>query len=130
MKYSIIRNIDVFETDRDPCAILMEKEPGSQYVGNFDGSDMMPIEQFHELIYSREFVRPGGSRIRIGTSKQAADVLGIQYEAWDSMNAALETSNMERGKGWQLVWKQRKELDKIKQAGFWQRVKWLFVGIK
>jgi len=43
------------------------------------------------MVHGRVFRRPSdGYEICIGTSKQAADIIGIQYEAWKTTDLELE----------------------------------------
>lgn len=43
-----------------------------------------------ELIHGQWFVRTDGTRICMGTSQQAQDVIGIQYRAWASQKEKYE----------------------------------------
>jgi hypothetical protein len=78
--------------------------PNAEHLSIEDFSDVMP----HALsIFKREkidkqmFMRPDGTMICIGMSKQAQDVIGIQYESWNKMQKRIKdilTKSVYKGK--------------------------------
>ena len=113
-----------------PCR--MEDE----YV-EIDDGPAVKRKWFREIIYGRWFYRPDGARLLIGNSKQAAEVLGIQYEVWnkmeaprdraESLNRALTKEN--DSQKMQMFWL-AEELKGIAGATFWERLKWAFTGVR
>ena len=81
----------------------------------------IPAETVHqEVIKGRRFRRPSdGTDIVVGCSKQAQDIIGIQYEAWENMEKAM--NNMTNS----FVDLQNK-LSDIMASGIWTRLKWVF----
>ena len=70
-----------------------------------------------EVIYGVRFKRPDGSTINIGTSKQAQEVIGIQYEAWKNLEKELHRAGSELNS-------LRKEKKFFQDMGFWSRLRW------
>jgi predicted HTH transcriptional regulator len=61
------------------------------------------------MVRGRRFVTPNGNELIIGCSKQAAAIIGIQYDAWDNQEKMI--------------------ISKIaRNATFLTRVRWLFKG--
>lgn len=125
----VIKNIEVFETDLDLCEIVSYAPPG-QLVFPSAGEEPVTIDALRELVRGRRFVRPSdGTDIIIGVSKQAADIIGIQYEAWGQLQERL-------GFLWFSLSKCNKEcvrlettIRSLEAAGFFKRLLWLF-GVK
>ena len=121
----IIKHIEFIETDRDPFEIIRQNMP---YVGipviTDEGEDIVECSLISELIKGRRFRRPSDNKdIVIGVSKQAQDVIGIQYEAWAtefklrcSLEDRLSDSN--------------RMLNYINNSSVFERFKWLFTGVK
>lgn len=87
----VIKNIEFLEVDRDFWEIhhyerdhILVRENGAEA--------MAPVEVIRELIQGYRFMRPDGTEIYVGMSRQVADVIGIQYESWDNMQRELADS--------------------------------------
>ena len=77
-----------------------------------------------ETIRGTRFVRPSdGTDIVIGCSGEAAELIGIQYEAWDNLKKDLAYSDY-------MIKGLQAEIKKIKSAPFFTRLKWAFFGYK
>lgn len=125
----LIKNIEMVEVDRDPYEILSTIHP-YEAISVYNGSNIEHIEHevFTELIRGRRFIRPDGKELIIGCSKQAEEVIGIQYESWENLMGLHESTREElyREKGKLL--KANEELYAIKQLGFFKRLVLLFKG--
>ena len=118
----VIKNVEIFEVDRNPIEILSTTLP-HQHVFPCSG-DPVSVEVFRELIRGRRFVRPSdGTDIVVGMSIQAEDVIGLQYEAWDEINNSLNYFRSSLAKS-------DSEIMRLKSARFWERFRWLFTGVK
>lgn len=85
-----------------------------------DGSSSVEAETVQkEVIKGRRFVRPDGEPMVVGVSQAAQDVIGLQYEAWESLEKDRDLWHT------QCV-SARLELNQFKNAGLWQRLKYLF----
>lgn len=117
----LIKNIETIEIDRDPVEILKYNNPFQPVPVN-GNTAMEPIEVIKEFVHGRLFCRPSdGKEINLGMTKQAQDVIGIQFEAWEYLeNLLSECRNYANMKNQQI--------EKIKSATFWKRLKWLFYG--
>lgn len=121
----IIKNIDFIETDRDPYEILSTTIPYQPiHVVSNDGPETIDHTILRELIRGRRFRRPSDRKdMIIGVSEQAQDIIGIQYEAWDRLDEECQK------------WSDRcsyltNENKAIKETGLWNRIKFVFTGIK
>ena len=122
----IIKNIEFIETDRDPYEILSHQMSSYQAIEVMTdkGKDFIGGTELRELIRGRRFVRPSdGLDIMIGVSKQAQNVIGIQYEAWENME---ESHNLAIDKATHTA----NKLAKLKKSNLWKRIKFVFTGIK
>ena len=119
----LIKNIEFYETDRDPVQII--RQSGSYeaiQVISDRGGCVVPLSEVRELVYGRRFVRPSdGTDLVVGVSQQAQDVLGLQYEAWQNMSDALDTCQAASAI-------KSREIEDAKKATLWTRIKWVFNG--
>lgn len=108
----LIKKIEYLETDRDPFELISYGGPyGTVKVLSDKGAVAVPVSQVIELVKGRYFTRPDGIEINVGLSKQAAGVLGLQYEAWNSMEENLRIAERRLASA-------HRELSKAKTAGF------------
>lgn len=122
-KMTLISNIEVIETDCDPIEIISRSKGFPDYAPVNGGSDMVSIERLSELVRGRVFCRPDGSRITIGNTKQAADIIGIQYEAWEEVQERCSQYYNQ----WSVA---NQKLEGIYSYSFLQRLSKLFKGFK
>ncbi len=120
----LIKSIEFYETKMDPIEIvnpnILYKQ--SLVTSNYD-KEYAEVSDLRELIHGRRFRRPSdGTEIVIGVSKQAQDLIGIQYEAWDNMEKQLDSYYRES-------MKTRSILTKIEKANLLTRLKWIFTGV-
>ena len=122
----IVKNIEIIEVERDPWEILSLTKP-YQAIEVFNPGKNTPehieTNAFREMIQGQRFVRPDGKELLIGCSRQAEEIIGIQYESWGNMSEAWEGTRTQLRKA-------EKELADIRQMTFWMRLKALFKGIK
>ena len=78
----LIKHIEAFEVEGPVGEIAHFPDPETT----------RPIER--ETVRGQTFSRPDGTTICIGTSKQAQEVIGIQYEAWEAMKDELGASRV------------------------------------
>jgi hypothetical protein len=94
-----------------------------------NGDDCITGEVYLDNIRGREFVDQRGRRICIGMTKEAQEVLGLQYQCWENTLASLERLRVDlANRGSDLV-AAHERLRRIKTASFWDRLRWLFVGV-
>jgi hypothetical protein len=87
------------------------------------GEDLLDAKVCREIIRGRAFVDRHGRRVCIGVSSKAAEVLGLQYEAWANMDAELERARSELRRANERIYL-------CERASWWQRLKWVFTGVK
>lgn len=121
----LIKRIEWIETDRDPEEIIYYNRPDvSVLVDTEHGADTVEVSTVRELCYGRRFRRPGDLKeVCIGMSREAATLIGMQHEAWQGMEERLDAERM-------MTCRLQNELNTVKTASFWQRLIWLFTGIK
>jgi len=120
----LIKNIEFIETDRDPYEIINLKSPyeAVEVLSN-RGREVVSVNEIRELIRGRRFVRPSDNKdIIVGCSKKAEDVIGIQYEAWDTLEKDCQAWSAKTSK---LI----SEISDIKKSGLFKRIKFVFTGI-
>ena len=127
----VIRNIDFIETPQDRTEIYHQDPMSPPILLRTQGDDeYMPVSIVQELIRGRCFRRPDGSELVIGASKQAEEVLGLQYEAWETVHRELCTQRSRLLAAHKQVHKYKDELNGIRCASIWKRLKWLIVGYR
>lgn len=117
----LISKVEFLDVDGDEQTIFETKprEPLPLKCG-----EMVEAKVAQELVRGRRFRRPNdGTDIVIGCSNQAQDVIGLQYEAWESLEKDRDHWHT------QCV-ASRLKIDSIKKAGFWERLKWLLRGYR
>jgi len=117
----LISKIEFLDVDGDETTIFESKPFEPLFLR---GGEMIQAEVAQELVRGRRFRRPSdGEDVVIGCSKQAQDVIGLQYEAWE---------NLEKDRGYWHTQSAalRIKLDAVKSAGFLKRLKWLLHGYR
>ncbi len=122
----IVKNIEIIEVERDPWELLSMTAP-YQAIEVFNPGKNVPefidTNVFREMVQGQRFRRPDGEELVIGCSRQAEEIIGIQYESWGNMSREWEATRTQLRKA-------EKELADIRQMTFWMRLKALFKGIK
>ena len=121
----LISRIEIIDTgDQDPYKIISMHMPDSTVpIMTQDGPDAVKCSHIIELVKGRRFVRPSdGLDVMIGCSRQAQDLIGIQYDAWKSQERLSEGY---RNRIDDLI----TTLVKFRKASLWTRIKWVFSGI-
>lgn len=117
----LITKIEFLDVDGDSHAVVDERQLEPLHPKDIGMTEEKIVR---ELVRGRRFTRPNdGVEIVIGLSKQAQDIIGLQYEAWE----ALEK---DRDYWHRKCIASRLKIDSIKMAGFWERLKWLVFGYK
>jgi len=118
----IIKDVEVLETNKDICEVMHAFGNPQQFY-EFDNQKVEEMEVVQELVREHRFTHPNGTEVIIGMTNKAGKILGLQYEAWESMKSQMDTlmSNYETVES---------ELNEIKSLGFWKRLLCLFTGIK
>ena len=94
------------------------------------GKNAMPIEVYRELIRGRIFINRNKQKVCIGMTKEVGEILGLEYQAWQNMeNSLAETISGKFRMGHDLTMVIH-QLDEIKRASWWVRLKWLFTGVR
>lgn len=136
----LITNIEFEETPYNPHQ-LMHFKYQQGYINPEQCTKDLADGVLSELIHGQRFTRPDGTSVTIGMTKQVAEVVGIQYQAWadseKTISRLIEEAAYTRKyiSGIQaeltqatnaLVKTHRKAVD----ADFLTRLKWLFTGVK
>lgn len=117
----LISKIEFLEVEGDERTIF-ETKPWEPL--KLKGGEMVEAKVAQELVQGRRFRRPAdGTDIVIGCSKQAADVIGLQYEEWESLEEDRDYWHTQSVAS-------RLKLDSITNAGFVERLKWLIRGYR
>jgi hypothetical protein len=119
----LIESIKYFEVDRDPYTLIAQEPFGCVPLMTDEGAEYKPMDALTEFVSGRRFCRPSdGTDIVIGMSKDVRDLIGIQYEAYENLEKELSDWINSNGR-------LAEKINKAENAGFWQRLKWLFSGI-
>ena len=119
----VIKNVEFYETQKDPIEIVSQSGPYEAIeVLSERGNCIVPVSEVREWIYGRRFQRPSdGVDVVLGLSKQAQDVLGLQYKAWENMSAELCHYHCANHA-------YQKKIENAQKATVWTRIKWVFSG--
>ena len=127
----VITNIEYLETNRNPIELI--REHGHSGFIPCKGNQVIETKVMLELVRGRHFHRPDGTEICIGMSRQAQDILGLQYDIWDNMRQELDAADSEiaslRKKLSEYIGV-RKDIEDARSASFITRVKWLLFGFR
>jgi hypothetical protein len=124
----VVKNIDFLETDRDPVELLATTPT---HMPIWCGEEPVQHDALIELIRGRRFRRPtDGVDIVVGVSKQAQDVIGIQYEAWDNLQKAYDAEQRNHQRTTSEMYGYKSRVDEMLNSSFWQRLKWLILGYR
>lgn len=94
-----------------------------------DGTDAVEASVIQELIRGRRFVRPSdGIDVYLGCTKEVQDLIGIQYEAWDSLQDRYNQSVSNYTQLMTTTNQLNSEIMKIKSLSFFSLAKWFVVG--
>ena len=119
----VIEHIKYFKVDRDIAEIMQMRPFEAISVITDAGKDYMSSEDLQkEIIRGRRFVRPyDGTDVIIGTSKQVADLINIQWEAWEEMEQRLNITDKELGFARLVVGKLEAKIEYLKLP-WWKRL--------
>jgi len=120
----LIKNIEFIETPRDPWEIFVTHLPHEVIPVEGNSGPYAEVSVLTELVRGRRFLRPSdGTDIVVGLAKDAQNILGLQYEAWENMAQELKDT---RSQMRQL----QRERDRARGATIWTRFEWLLFGYK
>ena len=121
-----IKSIEVVEVDGDRLQFAQRQNIADVRV--FDTNNKphkMDISAAYEAIEGRRFFNDDGKEFCIGMSKQVQDAIGLPFEIFENMNRQRELDlNKIILLGAENIFL-KKELGQHKEAGFWQRLKYL-----
>ena len=90
-KMLLVKNIEFVEVDKEFVELLHTRVGNPKFsLHSNKGSTLCTAEEIRELVKGRRFYRPDGAEIIIGCSAQAAEIIGIQYEARDDISKRAE----------------------------------------
>jgi len=99
----------------------------------FIGGKVLPEEVLTEVVRGIEFVKPDGTHILIGCSSEAAEIIGIQYDAYYAMQARLTRIQHDLHKVEHFLEKEKrksealeKELNTLKKQSLLKKLIWCF----
>lgn len=117
---------------------LRSFQPGSRVPVGKPGEDF-PFEEVQvlsEMINGRTFVPEDGAPIVLGCSGQAANAIGIMWDAWANQDAMINglrqrAENLKRDveTADAIVRAYREDVLRLEKAGVILRLKWLFTGV-
>ena len=114
----IITNIETMEVDADIHQIQQMYKPYEYIPAVIDGAEIgVPAEFVVENIKGRRFFK-NGKEMCIGNSKQAEELIGVQFDAWSELQDRCDTYRLS-SIGFQNQLEER-------TGTFWRRLKWLF----
>lgn len=119
----VITDVKFMEFDRDEMILAFRDPYRGIDVRTHEGYETCSAMELQELVRGRRYVRPDGQELVIGVSKQAQDVIGIQYEAFDTLRKESDRYFTE-------IISMQEEMRKVRSASFWVRLKWIFTGVK
>ena len=119
----VIKSVEVLESERD---VMQTQElcydPRTFEIPFFDHK-VEDVKVVRELIKGRRFVHPERRiDVVIGMSSKVGEILGLQYEAFESMQNSIATLQETNSAIFD-------EIEEIRSFGFWKRLKCLFTGI-
>ena len=120
----LIQSVKYIEVNRDPYEIASATPPGYQVqVNTGEGPRFEDVCVLTELIHGRRFVDPlSGTEVVLGVAKEVQELIGLQYDAYETLEKEVQT--------WVACSSRlRAEVNRLKAAGFWSRIKWVFTGI-
>ena len=133
----IITHVEVMQVPYSPQE-LRSFQPGSRVPVGKPGEDF-PFEEVQvlsEMINGRTFVPEDGAPIVLGCSGQAANAIGIMWDAWANQDAMIDglrhraenlKRDVETAEGFTQAYEA--ELLAVEAAGVILRLKWLFTGV-
>ena len=120
-----VTEIKTVDVDRDFVMIhKMQNMPALAEIIDSDPPERCEVEQ--EMVRGREFVNANRERFCIGMSEQVQKAIGLPMEAFENMNRELDTNRqtIAQLRGRNAMYQKR--IDVIKEAGLWQRIKYVF----
>lgn len=117
----IIKHVDFVELPASRVAELCVMPDYSLDIKTKDEDDFR-LYYLTETIKPQNFINQRGETVRIGCSKQAQEVIGIIMDSFNYMN-----KENQRQHELNMLWTCK--LRKIRNAGFFKRLVWLFTGI-
>jgi len=128
----VVTKIETFETPMDTAQLerFIYANPQKPEYLPIDG-EPVNVQVLKEVIRGRRFVHPKkGIDVTIGMSSQVAEVLGLQYEAFEELQRQRNFWYEQHGEEFQRAEKMKWRLDRIKSYGLWKRIKCVFTGMK
>jgi len=122
----LIESIKWYEVEGNVIQFAHCEDPSEPLWLADRGEDIVPVEAeiVHEVINGRHFRRRGdGTDVWIGMAADPANLLGLQYEAFDT----LEDMYRKQAHFTKLA---EAATRRLQNAGFFTRIKWVFTGVK
>lgn len=118
----LIKKIEFMDIDRDMVELAFMSLPDYGLLVNTDsGQDITKASVVNELVRSKRFRRPDGTELRIGFSEQAADVLGLSYEAFANLEDLLSQTQNTVYEHTNKIQGLKKEIYAFKSMTRWER---------
>ena len=88
----IITEIKTITVDRNQWMFSKTLDPSNEFIAFDENNDptITSVSTLNELIRGRRFIRQDGSEIILGYSKEIAETIGIEFEAWTVMKKFQE----------------------------------------
>lgn len=120
----VITEVKWIDVPNDIWEIAHMKLPESRIrLDTESGTEFMRAEYVREVIRGTRIKNPfNGIDIILGASVQGSEIIGCAYDSFESMQLNLDSKNRELSA-------RKRDLAKIRSAGFLTRLKWLFAGV-
>lgn len=131
----VVTKIETLETPKNITEI---ERMIYDYKGHFGTCEWVPLEGqpvnlkvLKEVIRGRRFVHPKkGIDVVIGMTSQVAEVLGLQYEAFEELKNQRDFWSEQHIEELRNHDKSLKQLNEMESWGIWKRIKCVFTGIR
>jgi hypothetical protein len=128
----VVTKIETIETPKNITEIerfIYDNHPQAEYLP-LDGQ-MVNVKVLKEVIKGRRFIHPKkGYDVVLGLTSPVAEVLGLQYELYESLEVAKNYWSDQCCDQLSKNSLLKKQLDEMESWGLWKRIKCIFTGIK
>lgn len=96
------------------------------------GDEVVPlhVKTYQKHIQGRRITTVSGETVVLGLSGEVADLLGMHDEAWHALVKERDKALQDLSDAIIKTSSQCIRIDELQSATFWQRIKWVFTGVK
>ena len=130
MEMLVVKSVDVMVANRDPMYLWRKaKDELVSAKGRYGGVVAEEVDMWQEVIRGRSFINRHGQQVYIGMAKEAGEVLGLEFEAWEGMESRWNDERRLSSEAFKRLRKAHGQLERLHQASLWTRIKWVFTGV-